>query len=360
MHSFRDTRSVLTQAGIAHYLLSLGVVKPSAIVDDELSVLDASRRNAVFIAAARSGPAYVVKQARPGTAATLAHEAQVLRALGAMPAVRGLVPEVVHEDRAAECLVLRSPADARDWSEHHRDGRFSPRGARTLGSVLAMLHELPADDLEDPPPGIDRLWGLTLPEPSYELVLELSAAAVDLLVRVQASDFLCERLRRIQDVTAADGLVHGDLRWENCLAVAPPGGRRRTRVLLVDWELAGFGPAGFDVGTLLAGYLGKWVASIPMPDPRDPSRFVDHARHPLVAMRPAIHAFWAAYRSARRRPPELAEVVELAGVRLLQTALEHAGQTHELSAHAVATTQLAAHLLHDPAAAALALLGLRE
>jgi Phosphotransferase enzyme family len=351
---------MLTQAGIAHYLLSLGVVNPSAVVEDELAVLDVSRRNAVFVSAARSGPAYVVKQARAETAATLAHEAAVLRALAAVPELDGLVPQVVHEDRAAACLVLRTPADARDWSEHHRAGRFPPSLARALGGALAALHELRVDDMEDLPPGIDRLWGLTLPEPPHGLLLDLSAAAVDLLARVQANEFLCVRLQKLQGATSADAIVHGDLRWENCMVVAAPRARRRNRLLLVDWELSGRGPAGFDIGTALAEYLSAWVGSIPMPDPRDPSRFVDQAGHRLASMRPAIHTFWTTYRSARTRPPALAHVVELAAVRLLQAALERARHSDELSAHAVVLAQLAAHLLRDPEGTALALLGLRE
>jgi aminoglycoside phosphotransferase (APT) family kinase protein len=351
---------MLTQAGIAHYLLSLGVVNPSAVVEDELSVLDASRRNAVFLAAASSGPAYVVKQARAETAATLAHEAAMLRALAAMPELDGLVPQVAHEDREAACLVLRTPADARAWSEHHRAGRFPRFLARALGRTLAALHELPVDGMEDLPPGTDRLWGLTLPEPPHELLLNLSAAAMDLLARVQANESLCVRLQDLRGATSADAIVHGDLRWENCMVVAAPGARRRNRLLLVDWELSGCGPAAFDIGTALAEYLGAWVGSIPMPDSRDPSQFVDRAGYPLASMHPAIHTFWTTYRSARSRPPALARVVELAAVRLLQAALERARHSAELSAHAVVLAQLAAHLLLDPEGTALALLGLHE
>ena len=129
-------------------------------------------------------------------------------------------------------------------------------------------------------------------------------------------------------------------------------------MLLVDWELAGRGPAGFDVGTVLAEYLVKWVGSIPILDPRDPSRFVDRARHPLRLMRPAIHAFWWAYRSASTRPPALARVVELAAVRLLQAAVERAQRSAAPSAHVVVLAQLADSLLRDPEDAALGLLGL--
>ncbi len=351
---------MLTQSSVAHYLLSLGIVKPSAVVDDELSVLDASRRNAVFIAAARTGPAYIVKQARAQTAATLAQEATMLRALATMRDLQGIVPEVVHEDREAACLVLRTPPDARDWSEHQAAGRFPRSSARALGRALATLHELPTDGIDDLPAASDRLWGLELPEPPRELLLDLSAAALDLLSRLQAHEFLCARLRELSGVTSADAIVHGDLRWDNCMLVAAPGARRRNRVLLVDWELSGRGPAGFDTGTALAEYLSAWVGSIPMPDPRDPSRFVDHAGHPLGSMRPAIHAFWTTYSSARTRPPALAQVVELAAVRLLQAALERARHSSELSAHAVVLAQLAAHLLRDPEGTALALLGLHE
>jgi aminoglycoside phosphotransferase (APT) family kinase protein len=351
---------MLTQSGVAHYLLSLGIVKPSDVVEGELSVLDASRRNAVYIASAAGGPSYVVKLARAHTAGTLAREAAVLRTLATRSELDGLVPEVLHEDREAGCLVLRSPGDALEWSEHQAARRFPRPAARSLGRSLALLHELPPDGVDGGPAGADRMWGLTVPEPPHEMLLDISAAALDLLGRLQGHALLCERLRQLEGAVAADAIVHGDLRWDNLMLVAAPGARRRTRVLLVDWELGGPGPAAFDIGTALAEYLSVWVGSIPMPDPRDPSRFVEQAGHPLAQMKPAIQALWTTYRAARTRPPPLDRVAELAGVRLLQAALERARHADELSAHSVVLAQLAVHLLGDPAGTATALLGLRE
>ena len=68
--------------------------------------------------------------------------------------------------------------------------------------------------------------------------------------------------------------------------------------MLIDWEVAGPGPAAFDVGTVLAEYLGAWIGSIPIVEPADPGRLVARARHPLDRMRPAVHEFWSAYRLA--------------------------------------------------------------
>ena len=350
---------MLEQSDMAHYLLSLGLVKPRDIVEGDFSVIDVSRRNCVFLAKRRAGRTYVVKQARPRTAHTLAHEAAVLRVLADVPDLAGQVPTVVHHEREAARLVLSTPAGARDWTEHHSSGRFPRVPARVLGRVLASLHRLPAEGMEELPPGVERMWGLSLPEPPLELLLRLSAGAQDLVARVQASRTMCDRLAELREWDSGRGLVHGDLRWDNCLVVAAATSGRRTRVLLVDWELAGAGAAGFDVGTVLAEYLCAWVESIPIVDPADPGRLVFRARLPLWRMRPALHDFWSAYRRSNPESPTLRRVVQLAAVRILQTAVERAQALTFPSAHVVTLLQLADSLLENPDDAALGLVGLR-
>ena len=255
---------MLKQADIAHYLLSLGLVKPRVVVDEEITVVDASRRNCVFVAAVRDEPTYVVKQASPRTARTLAHEAAVLRVLAESTELATHVPTVVHHEPEAALLILSTQGDARDWHTYLIAARFPRTPARVLGRTLASLHRLPADSAEDLPHGVDPMWGLSLPEPPQELLLDLSSGSQDLVARLQSSHALCSRLDELRDARSDGALVHGDLRWENCLAVPPPGSLRRTRVLLIDWELAGPGAAGFDVGTVFAEYLRYWVGSIPI------------------------------------------------------------------------------------------------
>ena len=122
-----------------------------------------------------------------------------------------------------------------------------------------------------------------------------------------------------------DAFVHGDLRWDNCLALAAPGLARRTRVLLIDWELAGRGDAAADLGAALGEYLRLWVDSIPIVDPSDPGRLAAHARHPLRRLQPAMRALWEAYRRASARP--LAAAARRSSSRRCgcsQAAIEHA------------------------------------
>ena len=342
---------MLEQSDVAHYLLSLGVVKPRAVVEEGLAIVDASRRNCVYLVSARSGPTFVVKQATSKNASGLAHEASVLRTVAGAPELAAHVPTVVHHEDGR--LVLRTPAGARDWSEHR--GRFPRTPARILGRVLAALHRLPADV----PRGARPIWGLLLPEPPHDFVVDLSAGAQDLVGRIQANAALCERLDSLRDAGSGDAVVHGDLRWENCLALPAPGSRRRTRVLLVDWELADCADPAFDVGSVLAEYMQVWVGSIPIVEPVDPSRLLHRAAHPLRQMQPAMDAFWSAYAGASRRPPALRRVVELTGVRLLQAAIERSQGLWTPTAHVMTLVQLADNLLRRPDDAALGLLGLR-
>jgi Ser/Thr protein kinase RdoA (MazF antagonist) len=351
---------MLAQSDITHYLLSLGLVKPRDVVEEHLTIADASRRNCVFLAATRGRPTYVIKQASPRTARTLAHEAAVLRALANTTELTGQVPTVVHHEPEAARVVLRTPGGARDWSKFQSPARFPRTPARMLGRALAGLHRLPADYVGDLPPGVNPMWGLSLPEPPHELLLDLSAGAQDLVARLQAGHALCERLDELRHADSDRTLVHGDLRWDNCLAVSAPGSRRRTRLLLVDWELAGPGIAAFDVGTVLAEYLRSWVGSIPIVEPGHPDRLVGRASHPLLGMQPAIHAFWSAYAHANPRRPTLQQVIELTAVRVLQTAVEAAQGLAKSSAHVVTLVQLADNMLRHPDDAALNLLGLRE
>ena len=351
---------MLGHSQIAHYLLSLGLLKPRAVVEDGLTVVDASRRNCVFIATTRSGPTYVVKQAGPRTALTLKHEAAVLRTLADAPELAGQVPAVVHEDRDMALLVLCSPGGGVDWREHHKAGRFPVAPARALGRGLATLHRHSPEGIGDHPADGERMWALQFDEPPLELIRDLSAGAQDLVARLQANAPMMDRLTGLRDHDHQDVFVHGDLRWDNCLAIAAPGSGRRTQTLLIDWELAGRGEAALDVGTVFAEYLSAWVGSIPIVEVADPGRLLSHARYPLRRMQPAVHALWSAYCQASSSPPSLRRAVELAAVRVLQTALERAQVLSAASAHLVTLLQLADNMLQQPDAAAVTLLGLRE
>ncbi|WP_028062598.1 phosphotransferase family protein [Solirubrobacter soli] len=339
---------MLEHSRIAHYLLSLGVVKPGAVLDGDLVVTEVSRRNAVFLVTSSTGPAFVVKEA--GSGGTLDREATVLRALAADESVAGLVPRVVaHEDGR---LVLASPPAALDWSRR----RDSPASARALGKALGAIHQAQVEVEELP--GDDRPWGVTLPEPALERVRTFSSGAIELLARVQADDGFCERLLRLRDGGYEPGFAHRDLRWDNVLLVTAPGGRRRTRVLVIDWELAGPGWPAFDLASALADYVRAAIDAIRViARESDEAAVAAAARAGLERRGPEMHALWAGYRRSAAASP--IEIAELVAVRLLEIAFEYARGASVVSGHILALTQLAQNMLRSPGLYAWNVLGLR-
>jgi hypothetical protein len=192
------------------------------------------------------------------------------------------------------------------------------------------------------------------------LLLDLSSGAQDVVARLQASPYLCTRLDELREECSNDGVVHGDLRWDNCLAVTPPTSQRHTRLVMVDWELAGPGTVAFDVGTVFAEYLRAWLGSIPIVDGGDAPRLRDHAAHRLRRMRPAVQAFWGAYEPGRPATLTLRRAIEFTAVRLVQTAVERAQRLAVATTHIFALVQLADAMLRQPADAASNLLGLGD
>src|SRR4051812_26751073 len=124
---------MLPRSEVSRILLDLRLVDPRAVVEKDLTIVDASRRNSVFVATTQARTAYVVKQVRSGDAGALAHEADILRVLARDPRLAAHVPTVVHHDPAEALLILRSVGGAQDWSVHHNAGVFPLLPARALG-----------------------------------------------------------------------------------------------------------------------------------------------------------------------------------------------------------------------------------
>ena len=291
-------------------------------------MVDASRRNSrLHRHVARAGPTFVVKQAgarsaarrwrtRPPSCARW-RRAPELRGHGAGGRPRG--------PRGGR-LVLRTPAGAPRLERPSRRAASRAPGARPRPRARRPARA-PDRRVADAARRSDRLWGLSLPEPPHELLLELSAGALDLLARVQASR---ARVRPAAASCAtrptADAFVHGDLRWDNCLAVAAPGARRRTRV-----AAGGLGARRARAGELRrrhgAGGVPARVGRLD-PDPSTPARPEParattrdiRSRHAAGDPRASGPPTGRARRSRRR----CARVIELTAVRLLQTAIERA------------------------------------
>lgn len=363
---------MLTQLEVAAYLLQHDLISAASIVEGDLAVADASRRNRNFKVISERGPSYLLKQGvGSGGKATLAHEAVVyafLRSLSGKDGLDECLPYYYGYDTKERILVLELVRDAQDFREYHaRCGRFSTLLARAMGKALATVHRLTrtyGDGSDDgrlfavQPPGV-----LSIHRPDPGVLLDVSAANVELIKVVQNSPKFCRNLDELREDWRTETLIHSDIKWDNCVIFARPASKRKTRLKIIDWEVAGMGDPCWDIGSVFSNYLSFWLLSIPITGEDPTERSIELARYPLEKMQPAMRSFWQSYvrymeLDTATSGEWLLRAVMYGAARLVQTGYEQSQMSVHLAGNVGSLLQLSLNILQRPQEAIVHLLGL--
>lgn len=372
VHSHPIASQMLTQRAVVPYLLQHGLISEQAIVEGDLTVVDASRRNLNFQVISERGPCYLLKQGiEPDGVETVGHEAAVYQRLQSSSGDLGFdryLPRFFGYDPKERILIIEFLRDARNVREYHdRRGRFPPTFAAAMGTALGTLHRLnwtggerEGDDsnLEIPPP-----WILSIHRPNLGMLQQLSSASIQAIKIIQRFPEFCELLDGLRRKWINATPIHFDIKWDNCLIVARRSGSQKTDLRIVDWELAGIGDPCWDVGSVFNDYLSYWLGSIPITGETPPERFIELARYPLGRMHPAIRSFWESYLrhmelDTATSAEWLLRAVKYAAARLIQTVYEGLHHSNNLTGNAVCSLQVSLNILRRPQEATVQLLGI--
>ena len=366
-HELLSVPHALISGAVVPYLLDRGLLTPAHVVDGDVTVTEASRRNRNFTVTTAGGPGFLLKQG-VGTERilTVGNEALAYRLVGEALERMGARPVLARcfgFDDDAHILVLELVPDALNLRAYHQQsGRFSTAIAARLGDAISSVHRAVTPGTHT---GASSRapWTLALIHvPDLSVLREISMGNLHLIRVVQQFPEFSELLQSMHEAWSPTTLIHGDLKWDNCL-VSPVARPRVSRVHLVDWELAAVGDPSWDVGSMLAEYLAGWVFSMPIAGDGTPEEMIRLARWPLERLQPAIASFWRAYADGWGWDPatedeRLLRSVRYAGVRLVQTAFEHLQGASALTAPSVCLLQLSLNTLKRPREAATRLLGL--
>jgi hypothetical protein len=337
-------------------------------------IADASRRNRNFKIIRRNSQGYFVKQIQnwdPQTVATLASEATCYRLARSGPefaALARLVPRDFLYDTQRHVLVTELLNGGESLSDHHRRlNGFPLEPARLLGEYFGRLHREEAAPIGQHPELAafrrQHAWILSAHQHGAQLFNALSAANAQLLNIVQSYPDFQRTLDELRQEWRADRLMHGDVKWDNCVVYPAKPGDSTLALKVVDWELADIGDTRWDVGALLQAYIAFWVFSMRISGDMPPAQYADTAQYPIESMQPSIRAFWQSYVAARgldrtAAAALLAVSMKFGAARMIQSAYEVMQFSPQILPHALCLLQVSFNILREPQEAVTHLLGL--
>jgi thiamine kinase-like enzyme len=213
-------------------------------------------------------------------------------------------------------------------AESDHSARLAPELARSVGESLRQWHQevrAAANHLQDF--GEYDPWVLSFHLKSSGDFDSPGEANAELLRVVKREAPLGRALEALREQWQADTLIHGDMKWDNCLIST--NAATNAAVRFIDWEMAGWGDPLWDVAGILQEYLAAWV----------------RWGRPAGEVAPAIRAFWEAYGAEVR---SLDRAIGYAAARMIQSAYEHQKREKQMTAPAVRLLQAALNILATP------------
>lgn len=358
----------MAQRDVVAYLVCRGLLSSAAVVDGQVVVRDASRRNRNFKVISETTTSYMLKQ-RIGMSGMrmLAHEASAYRRFHSLALANELgryVPPFHGYDEERDIIILGLLPEAESLLDYQRNrGRFPTSFAKVLGRALGALHRLPVGSEESGVTG-QAAWVLSVHRPWLNDLRQISNANLELIKLLQRSAEFCSLLDHLRKDWHVDGLIHGDIKGDNIVAFARSHSGRKTGLAIVDWENVGPGDTCWDAGSVFGDYLTLWFLSMPITGEAPPDQFMELARYPLEKLQPAMQAFWFAYidhlgLDAMESCQRLIRAVRYAAARLVQTAFEQTQTSVHLEGNVICLLQLSLNILQRPLEASVHLLGIK-
>lgn len=360
----------LTIPNIVPYLIGRGLTTPKAVVDGDLTVIEAGRRNRNFKVLSKSSRSLFLKQVKttaPDALMTLQREAafyQLIRDRPAFAPLAAWIPPLVDYNPANFSLVVELLPDAENFTEYHtRTNGYPEYFGELIGRSLALCHSLLPQLLTDPsnlsvfPRQVP--WVMTFDPATMAPLTQLGPLGTQLAAVLRQSPDFLQRLLAVRYEWRFDSLVHGDVKWDNYL-VATRDETHHFRI--IDWELVDIGDAAWDIASILGSYLGYGIMLTP-DQGEEPTAVFERSRPKLDAMRPALARFWTTYTAARGIDARSGRVylercLRFTAARLVLAVFEYLYNATQLNSNALALLGVGQSILFNPSRAVSDILGL--
>lgn len=365
----------LTSATLVPYLIDRSILSAAELLDDDITILEAGRRNRNFKVSRRDGSGIFVKQV-PLIAVEMTQSVKreatlyaLVESTNAADSLKALMPKLLHYDKHRHLLAVELVPNSKSLTFYQMQvagvaGAMEDIAAQ-LGRLLSCCHKQSPDILAEPsrqgifpaqPP-----WILNFSHYGETMMPNMSGGAKAVLAAVRGQPGLKEHMSRLQSEWSRTCLIHGDLKWENLLIAQDPSGHRAT-LQLIDWELADLGDAAWDVACVLASFMQPVIVGRfdTQGRPTGPATADEVSR-----AQACCRTFWQTYMkeltlTLEQQALAKQRCVRFAAARLVLTAYEIAQSSAEISPSALLAIQTASSIFTNPGSAAEKLFALEE
>ncbi|MEH1889828.1 MAG: phosphotransferase [Nostoc sp.] len=301
---------------------------------------------------------------------------QLLQQFPVLGNISAIAPLVVHFDEENSILVRNYLSEYLELAGfYHNNDIFPQQIASAIGTTLAGLHRATynrreyRDFMATAPEGEFR-YGFYNPAQGVESIGPeifgtVPTDALKFYLLYQQSESLESAIADLAYDWNPCCLTHNDLKLNNILVHSRWEKLDNCLVRLIDWEACSWGDPAFDLGTLLASYLGIWLKSLVV----DPTIELEESLHlaltPLEILQPSIVALIRAYINAfpmilEYRSNFISRVIQFAGLALIHQIQDMITCRKSFNNADICMLQVAKSLLTMPQQAILNIFGISE
>lgn len=374
----------LSSHNVIQYLLEAGLCSSEDDASDKSELPGSSKNNFGLLVTLADNRQLLIKQERnlnnnDGAPRELFQEwlfHQLLQQFPVLGNISAIAPLVVHFDEENSILVRNYLGDYLELATlYHNNDIFPQEIATVIGTTLAGLHRATynrreyKDFMATAPQGEFR-YGFYNPAQGVESISPeifgtVPTDALKFYLLYQQSESLESAIADLAYDWNPCCLTHNDLKLNNILVHSRWEKLDNCLVRLIDWEACSWGDPAFDLGTLLASYLGIWLKSLVV----DPTIELEESLHlaltPLESLQPSIIALIRAYLNAfpmilEYRNDFIVRVIQFAGLALIHQIQDMITCQKSFNNADICMLQVAKSLLTMPQQGVLTIFGISE
>lgn len=393
---YQDTTTGLTENGgiivtldnVVPYLIGRSMMDTRSIVEGDLKIIDASRRNRNLQVIRKNGTSLLIKQPSAaddaGNMMTIKKEALLYLLMQTdtdFASLKDIAPRILDFDEQRTIMITEFVTNAHTLNNYERfmaAGSGVGEGGKEqikqesaeLGRLMAKYHKAFRGQSGNRKlhsfMGRGFVPAASIVRPGPEIFRDINFQNLELLKIIQRYPTFYDSLEELYSSWQNQTLIHGDIKWDNVIVstTATEDGNKGFRMNIVDWESVSMGDPAWDVGSVFQEFIRLWLSFLPTTGRESAEQLLGSTTFPIQNIQPAIRAFWNSYvktselTSSKEANELLVRSAKFCAARLVQSAYEALDSSMELSNTIVYMIQTSMNIFNRTNNAIVHLLGI--